>query len=160
MRSSKRLIARLEREVNPPQVAAAEPEPRAEPESAELEAPRTAERRARRLAGEGHDAPSRPSLTPSGRTPEHQSSVEEAIAAGDDEPMSVAHEESPVRGAGAGFTAAAFEVEAPEGMHVEEAPLDAEVADAAEHRGRAGRSSSRPPTWSRLAADAGASPTP
>ncbi|HEV7766406.1 MAG TPA: tetratricopeptide repeat protein [Thermoanaerobaculia bacterium] len=48
-------------------------------------------------------------------------------ATADDEPMLVAHEESPFEEPVNTFTADAFEVEAPSGMHIEEAPLEAEV---------------------------------
>jgi len=56
------------------------------------------------------------------------SSAEEAILTADDEPMLVAHETSPFEEPVEDFTAAAVEVEAPAGFHVEEAPLGADVA--------------------------------
>jgi tetratricopeptide (TPR) repeat protein len=46
----------------------------------------------------------------------------------DIEPMHVAHEESPFEEPLSGYTAAAMTVEAPAGMHIEEAPPAAEVA--------------------------------
>ena len=94
------LIVRIEHEVNPPQVAAV-PEP--EPEPVEEESP-WADAAASLLE-------------------EHQ--VEEATA--DNEPMSVAHEESPFEEPAPAFTTAALEIEAPEGMHVDPAPMTAEV---------------------------------
>jgi hypothetical protein len=51
--------------------------------------------------------------------------VEEAT--GDVEPMHRAHEESPFEEPVSEYTAAALEVEAPMGMHIEAAPLAAEV---------------------------------
>src|ERR1051326_1194845 len=56
------------------------------------------------------------------------SAAEEAILTADDEPMLVAHETSPFEEPVEDFTAAAVEVEAPAGFHVEEAPLGADVA--------------------------------
>jgi tetratricopeptide (TPR) repeat protein len=57
---------------------------------------------------------------------EHRIEVE----TGDVEPMLAAHDESPFEEpvAAVGYTSDAFALEAPEGMHVEEAPLAAEVA--------------------------------
>jgi hypothetical protein len=59
---------------------------------------------------------------------EPPSSAEEAILTADVEPMLVAHEESPFEEPVEDFTAAAIEVEAPAGIHIEEAPLAAETA--------------------------------
>ncbi|HEY2090309.1 MAG TPA: tetratricopeptide repeat protein [Thermoanaerobaculia bacterium] len=106
------LIIRMEREVNPPQVAVAEPEPEPEP--------------AREAAGAPPQSAEEESPwadAASSLLDEHR--VEEATA--DDEPMSVAHEESPFEESAQPFTTAAFEVEAPEGMHVGRAPMEAEV---------------------------------
>lgn len=58
---------------------------------------------------------------------EPPSSAEEAILTADAEPMLAAHEESPFEEPVEDFTAAAIEVEAPLGIHVEEAPLAAET---------------------------------
>jgi tetratricopeptide (TPR) repeat protein len=91
------LIAQIEHEVNPPQVAVLEPEPVEESSLWSGAAESLLE--------------------------EHR--VEEATA--DNEPMSVAHEESPFEAPSPLFTAAALEIEEPEGMHVGRAPLDAEV---------------------------------
>ncbi|HEV8434337.1 MAG TPA: tetratricopeptide repeat protein [Thermoanaerobaculia bacterium] len=101
------VISRIEEEINPTQIAAPEPE----------------------AAGEAAFAPP----TPEEESPwadaatslleEHR--VEEATA--DNEPMSVAHEESPFEEPAPAFTTAALEVEAPEGMHVGRAPMEAEV---------------------------------
>jgi tetratricopeptide (TPR) repeat protein len=57
---------------------------------------------------------------------EEEARVEEATA--DVEPMSVAHDESPFEEPIGGFSSDAFEVEAPAGMHIESAPMVAEVA--------------------------------
>lgn len=102
-------IVQIERELNPPQVAAPEPEPEPEPIPAEEESPWT-------------DAAS--SLLEEHPAEEHQAEdhqVEEQTA--DAEPMSVAHEESPFEEPSPLFTTAALEVEAPEGMHVDVAPV-------------------------------------
>ncbi len=56
---------------------------------------------------------------------EAEARVEEATA--DVEPMSVAHDESPFEEPVSGFSSDAFAVEAPSGMHIEQAPLVAEV---------------------------------
>ncbi len=58
---------------------------------------------------------------------EPPSSAEEAILTADVEPMLVAHDESPFEEPVADFTAAAVEIEAPEGIHIEDAPLAAET---------------------------------
>lgn len=94
------LIIRMEREVNPPQVAVVEPEPEpiAEPEPVQEESPWADA--ASSLLDEHH--------------------VEDATA--DDEPMSVAHEESPFEEPAVPFTTAALEIEAPAGMHEIPAP--------------------------------------
>ena len=102
------VIGRIEEEINPTQVVAPEPEPPAETAAA---APATTEE-------ESPWAGAAASLLE-----EHR--VEEATA--DVEPMSVAHEESPFEEPAPAFTTAALEVEAPAGMHVGRAPLDAEV---------------------------------
>jgi len=52
---------------------------------------------------------------------------EEAVATGDDEPMAAEHEESPFEEPAEVFTADAVEIEQPSGIHIEEAPLAAEV---------------------------------
>jgi tetratricopeptide (TPR) repeat protein len=49
------------------------------------------------------------------------------VETADVEPMMVAHEESPFEEPVAGFSADAFAVEAPMGMHIDAAPLEAEV---------------------------------
>ena len=98
-------IAQLERELTP--IAPAEPEPEPEPE-AEPEPV---------LAFEPEPEPEPAS-----------SSAEEAILTADEEPMLVAHDQSPFEEPVDDFTAAAVEIEAPAGIHIEEAPLAAEVA--------------------------------
>jgi len=137
------IITRIDREVNPPQVAAAEPEPFAQ-ESADsgagapvvAEAPLTTEAP---WTTEGsfsaEPAPNAEAAAPLGQEESpwadaassliEEQKVEEET--GDVEPMSVAHDESPFEEPASSFTEAAFEVEQPEGMHVGRAPLDAEV---------------------------------
>lgn len=53
------------------------------------------------------------------------------IATGDSEPMRVAHEESPFEEPAiqSGYTAAAFEVEQPRGVHIEPAPIYADIPE-------------------------------
>jgi tetratricopeptide (TPR) repeat protein len=101
------LIVRIEEEINPTQVLAApesadEADPAAPP-SVEEESP---------WAGAAASL-----------LEEHR--VEEATA--DNEPMATAHEESPFEEPSPAFTTAALEIEAPEGMHVGRAPMEAEV---------------------------------
>jgi tetratricopeptide (TPR) repeat protein len=67
----------------------------------------------------------RPPFEEAERVLEEEQRVEEAT--GDVEPMSLAHEESPFEEPVSGFTSAAFDVEAPSGMHIEAAPLGAEL---------------------------------
>jgi tetratricopeptide (TPR) repeat protein len=67
----------------------------------------------------------RPPFEEAERVLEEEQRVEQAT--GDVEPMSLAHEESPFEEPVSGFTSAAFDVEAPAGMHVEAAPLSAEL---------------------------------
>ncbi len=59
--------------------------------------------------------------------PAQLSEAEEAIIAGDAEPMLAAHAESPFEEPVADYSAAALEIEAPVGMHIETAPLGAET---------------------------------
>ncbi|HEY6139432.1 MAG TPA: tetratricopeptide repeat protein [Thermoanaerobaculia bacterium] len=93
------VIERLEHELNPIVMA---PEPEPEPEA-------------------------EPEPEPPPFVEEPPASAEEAILSADAEPMRVAHEESPFEEPVEDFTAAAVEVEAPLGIHVEEAPLAAET---------------------------------
>ena len=55
--------------------------------------------------------------------------VETPFDTGDDEPMSARHVISPFEDPAGGYTAAALEVEQPEGMHVEEMPLEPEESE-------------------------------
>ena len=66
-----------------------------------------------------------PPFAEAAQTLEEEARVEEATA--DAEPMSVAHDESPFEEPVSGFSSDAFAVEAPAGMHIESAPLVAEV---------------------------------
>lgn len=102
-------IAQLERELTPIALAEpeSEPEPEPEPEAEPAFEPVLA------FEPEPEPAPS---------------SAEEAILTADEEPMLVAHDESPFEEPVEDFTAAAVEIEAPAGIHIEEAPLAAEVA--------------------------------
>ncbi len=107
-------IAQLERELTP--IAPAEPEP-------EDVTPSVSEGPG--WEGGAPPEPPGPSLT-LGVTPE-PSSAEEAILTADVEPMLAAHDESPFEEPVEDFTAAAVEIEAPVGIHIEEAPLAAEM---------------------------------
>ena len=102
------VIEQLERELNPI-VPAPAPEPKPEPEPVRAHSVRP------------------PEPEPPPFVEEPPSSAEEAILTADVEPMLVAHEESPFEEPVEDFTAAAVEVEAPLGIHVEEAPLAAET---------------------------------
>jgi tetratricopeptide (TPR) repeat protein len=106
-------IVQIEREVNPPQVAAPEPEPEPEP----APAPTPAEE-------ESPWADAASSLLDEHPVEEHpvqEHQIEEQTA--DAEPMSVAHEESPFEEPAVSFTTSALEIEAPEGMHVDAPPV-------------------------------------
>jgi tetratricopeptide (TPR) repeat protein len=111
-------IAQLERELTPIAVAAPEPEP--EPY---FVTPSVSEGPGG--AGGAPPEPPGPSLT-LGVTPEI-SSAEEAILAADEEPMLAAHDESPFEEPVEDFTAAAVEIDAPAGIHIEEADEQADV---------------------------------
>lgn len=136
------IIARVDRQVNVPQVAAAEPEPVALESAGEgvsapvsVEAPLGTEAPWTTEESSSAEVPQSAEAAPIGQEESpwadaassliEEQKVEEAT--GDVEPMSVAHEESPFEEPASSFTEAAFEVEAPEGMHVGRAPLDAEV---------------------------------
>jgi len=103
------MIEQLDRELTPI-APAAEPEPEPEP------------------APEPEPEPAFSEPAPEPEPAFVPSSAEEAILAADDEPMLVAHDTSPFEEPVEDFTAAAVEVEAPAGFHVEEAPLGADVA--------------------------------
>jgi len=102
------MIERLERELAP---FTPEPEPAPEPLA---------------VAPEPEVAPE-PAPEESPFVEEPPSSAEEAILTADAEPMLAAHDESPFEEPVADFTAAAVEIEAPEGIHIEEPPLAAET---------------------------------
>jgi tetratricopeptide (TPR) repeat protein len=119
------LIERLDREVNPPFPTPVEEPPSPVEEETPFAPP----------AAPMEDTKPAPSVV------EHQATMEtpfadaesafaeeqrEEIAAGDAEPMSAAHDESPFEQTG-NYTAAAMTVEEPAGFHVEVAPLPAEV---------------------------------
>jgi tetratricopeptide (TPR) repeat protein len=68
--------------------------------------------------------------TPEAATPEpYHSTVETPFDTGDDEAMSARHVVSPFEDPAGGYTVAALEVEHPEGMHIEEMPVEAEGSD-------------------------------
>ena len=72
------------------------------------------------------DVPFATSETPFDETAPMTRTVESPFGTGDEIPMSAQHAESPFEEP-SGYTAAALEVEQPAGMHIEEAPLVAEV---------------------------------
>ena len=117
-------IRRIEHEVNPPPVVAPEPEVQVQPEEeAAGEGAGATQGSAGAVVSAAAEDESPWADAASSLLEEHR--IEEATA--DDEPMSVAHEESPFEEPASAFTTAALEVEAPEGMHVGRAPLDADV---------------------------------
>nr|MDP9362205.1 tetratricopeptide repeat protein [Acidobacteriota bacterium] len=66
--------------------------------------------------------------------PPYERTIETLFDTGDAVPMAVQHAESPFEEP-SGYTAAALEIEQPEGMHIEEAPLVAEMpAPSSEER--------------------------
>jgi tetratricopeptide (TPR) repeat protein len=139
------VIGRIERELAPPPVI--EPEPEPEPAAVEEESPfdqtepvayaETAETIEAQIPTPAAPEPAAfeeespfdrtmPPFDEAERVLEEEARVEEATA--DVEPMAVAHDESPFEEPVDTFTAAAFAVEAPSGMHIESAPASAEVA--------------------------------
>ena len=105
------VIEQLDRELNPPAPAPLAPEPDPPPDP----------------VGAHGVRPPEPEPEPPPFVEEPPASAEEAILTADVEPMLVAHEESPFEEPVEDFTAAAVEVEAPLGIHIEEAPLVAET---------------------------------
>src|SRR5215212_2431763 len=103
------VIASLDRELHPLPVAAPEPPP---PEVAPQEV-------APHEVAPQEESPFDRTMPPF--------DIREEEATGDVEPMHVAHEESPFEEPVSDYTAAALTVEAPAGMHIEPAPLVAEV---------------------------------
>ncbi|HKO56796.1 MAG TPA: tetratricopeptide repeat protein [Thermoanaerobaculia bacterium] len=147
------MIARLDRELNPPPpppppAPEPEPVPEPEPEAAPEPEPGPAAFVEPELFDqtEPHVEPTVeapvPSLPPLAEAspwdePAAQAQAalaeeeEQAVETGDAEPMSVAHDESPFEepGVDAGYGTDALTVEEPEGFHVDRAPLAAEVAE-------------------------------
>jgi tetratricopeptide (TPR) repeat protein len=138
------MIATLDREINPP--------PPPEPESEPTVIP-SRPSAALRTGSDGEESPAEEgggSLAPLGMTQEEESPFDRTMppfaeagsavgeemrveeATGDAEPMHRAHEESPFEEPVSEYTAAALEIEAPMGMHIESAPLAAEVPAPAE----------------------------
>lgn len=130
-------IEHLERQISGAAVplALADPEPEPEPEP-QYEPPQAAAETveapiptAPMASPFEEDSPFDRTLPPfaeAERVIEEEARVEQET--GDVEPMAVAHEESPFEEPVSAFTSDAFSVEAPAGMHIEEAPLAAEVA--------------------------------
>lgn len=130
-------IHRLDLEINRPQVATlsepeAEPETESAPEAATIEAsPSIPEAIAEPSAQPSVTSTFDETFPPFGDSPlTSDSPAAEAIATGDAEPMLSAHDDSPFEALppAAAASVAAVEIEQPLGMHVETAPLDAEVA--------------------------------
>ena len=133
------LIERLDREVNPPFVVAAEepPAPVAEEETP-FAAPATPLDETRpqgqaTAAAAAVETEHQPTMETPFADAEAVAAEEqrEEIATGDAEPMSAAHAESPFEET-ANYTAAALTIEEPMGIHVEPAPLAAEVPSPVE----------------------------
>lgn len=124
-------IAQIDRELHPP-----EPAPEPEPEPVEVEPPAPAVEEETPVTAV---APEPPLAEVVASTPEPQFeespfdktvppfALEEAVATGDVEPMTRAHDESPFEEPVPGFTSATLDIEAPSGFHVDTAPLAAEV---------------------------------
>jgi tetratricopeptide (TPR) repeat protein len=115
------VIDRLDRDLNPPFPAPAEepPPPPAEAEETPFAAP----------AAPLEDT--KPHVSSAKPEPEyeHQATIETPFAdeTRDEEPMAAAHEDSPFEETATGFTSASLTVERPVGIHIEPAPLAAEV---------------------------------
>jgi tetratricopeptide (TPR) repeat protein len=119
------VIERLDREVNPPFPAPVEEPPPQQPaEETPFASP---------VAAPMEDT--KPAPVPPPPDIPHEATVEtpfaDAVATGDAIPMSATHDESPFEQT-ANYTAAAMTVEAPAGVHVESAPLTAEVPEPIE----------------------------
>lgn len=124
-------IAQLDRDLSPAPVAVA-PEPEPEPVFAESpEVPFTPEPEPqlepRPVFAESAEVPfaAQPDSPFDETTPTLHPS-ETPFDTGDEIPMAAQHDDSPFEEP-SGYTAAALEIEHPEGMHIEEAPLAAEV---------------------------------
>jgi tetratricopeptide (TPR) repeat protein len=130
----KNTVAQLDRDLRPPEpvAMAAEPEPvEAEPE------PIAAEPEPEPVAVSGGEDAAEPAGEDAGAPQVFEESpfdktvppfaLEEAVATADVEPMSRAHDESPFEEPVPGFTSATLDIEAPDGFHVDTAPLAAEV---------------------------------
>jgi len=139
------LIERLDREVNPPFPAPVEEEPQPVEEETPFAAPAApmedTRPQTRPEPAFAPSAPLRAGVAGAQLEAEHEPTIEapfaeadetfvqekrEEIATGDAEPMSAAHDESPFEQTG-NYSAAAMTVEAPVGIHIEPAPLVAEV---------------------------------
>jgi pentatricopeptide repeat protein len=117
-------IAQLDRDLTPapPAPVAAEPEPEPEPEP-ELQV----EPQPEPVFSQTADVPFAASPeSPFDETTPMQQTAETPFDTGDEIPMAAQHDDSPFEEP-SGYTAAALEIEQPEGMHIEEAPLAAEV---------------------------------
>jgi tetratricopeptide (TPR) repeat protein len=130
------LIDKLEEEINPvtilKPVVAAEPEPLAEstlpgPPTAPAPPPPAPEAEESPFAAESPFAPAEDLKPFADAAAETQREAEVAVATADVQPMREAHDESPFEEPVADYTSATLDVEQPQGMHVESAPLAAEV---------------------------------
>ncbi|HEX6177064.1 MAG TPA: tetratricopeptide repeat protein [Thermoanaerobaculia bacterium] len=120
------MIATLDSELHPVEALGGAPPPPAAPFEAEVSAPDVS-------AAEGGGAPlSGDAVASNEESPFDRTmppfSMDEEQATGDAEPMALAHDESPFEEPVSEYTAAAVEIEAPEGIHIEDAPVVAEVA--------------------------------
>jgi tetratricopeptide (TPR) repeat protein len=137
-------IATLDREIQAPPAVPVAPEPEVAPqspfaaESSPFAEPEPEPEHTAELVGASweEEPASTPAVhasdgaTPVVATPEpYHYTVETPFDTGDDEPMTARHVESPFEDPVGGYTAAALEVEQPEGMHVEEMPVEPEGSD-------------------------------
>jgi tetratricopeptide (TPR) repeat protein len=113
-------IAQLDRDLTPVTAAPIAPEPEPEPEPQPEPEPEP-------ILSQNADAPfAAPAESPFEQTAPMIHAIERPFDTDDEIPMAAQHDESPFEEP-SGYTAAALEIEQPEGMHVEEAPLVAEV---------------------------------
>jgi tetratricopeptide (TPR) repeat protein len=127
-------IEQLERDLNPIVPAAVEPAEETAEETAEEEPPAPVAEPIPFPAPEDSGGQAPPPVPPEEEEEDEEerresfsSIAEEAILTADIEPMLAEHSESPFEEPVEDFTAAAIEVEAPLGIHIETAPLAAET---------------------------------
>jgi tetratricopeptide (TPR) repeat protein len=124
-------IEQLERDLQEPAAPFAiasepEPQPVSAPKPLEDTSPWSQSAQAAPVEEDSPFDRTMPPFAEAARSLQEEARVEDAT--GDVEPMAAEHEQSPFEEPVDSFTSAAFEVEAPAGMHIEPAPLVAEVS--------------------------------